>query len=74
MYRCLALAVALSCLHVAVMAQVQRLFPADALRGEIVVTAPPEICAERQRRAAGPGLEDTRSGQHVADVGRADRH
>lgn len=42
-------------------AQAQRLFPANALRGELVVTAPPEATLNRQpvRLAPGARIRDT---------------
>lgn len=55
MYRCLALALALCGLHHAVPAQVQRNFPATALRGELVVVAPPEITLNGMPARLSPG-------------------
>ena len=55
MYRCLALAVALSSLHATAPAQVQRLFPADSLRGEIEFLQPPEILLNRATARLAPG-------------------
>jgi hypothetical protein len=55
MYRCIALALALGGLHTAALAQVQRNFPATALRGEIVVTAPPEITLNGSPSRLSPG-------------------
>lgn len=55
MYRCLALAMALSGLHAAAPAQVQRNFPATALRGEIVVVSPPEITLNGRPSRLSPG-------------------
>lgn len=55
MYRCFALAVALSTLHAAAPAQVQRQFPADALRGDIEFLQPPEIRLNRDNARLAPG-------------------
>jgi hypothetical protein len=55
MYRCLAIAAALSCLHASSLAQVQRVFPADALRGEIVIQQPPEISLNGNAARLAPG-------------------
>ena len=55
MYRCLALAAAAFCLHTQATAQVQRPFPATALRGELVVTAPPEVTLNGRAGRLAPG-------------------
>ena len=55
MYRCLALAGVAVGLHACAMAQVQRQFPATALRGEITVTAPPEITLNGESARLAPG-------------------
>jgi hypothetical protein len=54
MYRCLALA-GLMALGPTALAQVPRAFPATALRGEIVVTAPPDIQLNGQPARLSPG-------------------
>ena len=55
MYRCFALAVTLSCLPLAALAQIQRQFPADALRGEIVITSPPDLALNGKASRLAPG-------------------
>lgn len=55
MYRCLALAVVATCLHAPAAAQVQRLFPADALRGEIEFLQPPELRLNKAGARLAPG-------------------
>jgi hypothetical protein len=55
MYRCLAIALTLTGLHVAASAQVQRNFPPTALRGELVVLAPPEITLNGGPSRLSPG-------------------
>ncbi|MEO8278567.1 MAG: hypothetical protein ABI564_02675 [Ideonella sp.] len=55
MYRCFALAVALTSLPVGASAQMQRLFPADALRGEIEFLQPPEIRLNKAGARLAPG-------------------
>ena len=55
MYRCLALAGSLLLLHSTAPAQVQRPFPATALRGELVVTAPPEARLNGAPTRLAPG-------------------
>ncbi len=55
MYRCFAIAVTLSCLPFVATAQVQRSFPADALRGEIVIAQPPELSLNGNAARLSPG-------------------
>ena len=55
MYRCLVLAGSLVLLHATAPAQVQRQFPANALRGELVVTAPPEATLNGSATRLAPG-------------------
>ena len=55
MYRCFAIALSLAALHTAAPAQVQRNFPPTALRGEIVVLAPPEITLNGAAARLSPG-------------------
>lgn len=55
MLRCASLAVALAaCLQTAT-AQVPRNFPGNALRGEIVVTQPPDLLLNKQPARLSPG-------------------
>jgi hypothetical protein len=55
MYRCLILAGSLLLLQPVAQAQVQRQFPATALRGELVVTAPPEATLNGKPARLAPG-------------------
>ncbi|WP_418316694.1 hypothetical protein [Piscinibacter sakaiensis] len=55
MYRCFAIAATVLCLHAPSLAQVQRLFPPDALRGEIVVQAPPAVLLNGNEARLAPG-------------------
>ena len=55
MYRCLAIAGATLGLLTGAQAQVARQFPAHALRGEIVVLAPPEITLNGDPARLSPG-------------------
>lgn len=55
MYRCLAIAGAALGLLTVAQAQVARQFPPQALRGEIVVIAPPEITLNGQAARLSPG-------------------
>ena len=63
MIRCALLAAALVAgfAHLPVAAQAARNFPASALRGELVVTAPPELLLNKQpaRLAPGARIRDT---------------
>jgi hypothetical protein len=74
MYRCFAIAAALVGLHAAPFAQVQRNFPATALRGELVVTAPPEVRLNGAPARLSPGAriraEDNMLQMSGALVGR----
>jgi hypothetical protein len=54
MYRCLAAAGAAVCIAAPASAQLARHFPADALRGELVVTAPPQITVNKQPAQLAP--------------------
>lgn len=55
MYRCLVAAVAMSSLVGAASAQSLRAFPADALRGEIVIGQSPEVSLNGQAARLGAG-------------------
>jgi hypothetical protein len=55
MYRCFALVAAAIALHTSAAAQVQRNFPATALRGEILVVEPPEIQLNGAAARLSPG-------------------
>jgi hypothetical protein len=55
MLRCVALAAALIALAAPAAAQAPRSFPGTALRGEIVVTQPPEVRLNRQPARLAPG-------------------
>ncbi len=56
MIRCaLLMAIVCSSTALPVAAQVQRNFPASALRGELVVTAPPELQLNRKPARLAPG-------------------
>ena len=55
MLRCALLALSLTVLAVPASAQVQRQFPATALRGELLVTLPPEVTLNRQPARLAPG-------------------
>ena len=55
MLRCALLALSLTALAVPASAQGQRQFPATALRGELVVTLPPEATLNRQPARLAPG-------------------
>ena len=55
MHRCALTAVTLVVCASAAVAQAPRNFPATALRGEIVVTAPPELLLNRQPARLAPG-------------------
>lgn len=55
MYRCFAIASAAMCLHSAALAQVQRSFPANALRGDIRVISPPDIELNGAASRLAPG-------------------
>ena len=55
MYRCLAIAGIAFGLHAACVAQVQRQFPATALRGELVIVTPPEGLLNGEPARLAPG-------------------
>ena len=55
MYRCLVLALALLVSTGPATAQVQRNFPQDALRGEVVVGVPPDLSINGQNAQLAPG-------------------
>ncbi len=55
MHRSIAIAVATCLLSLAAAAQVVRNFPAAALRGEIVITVPPEILLNGRPARLSPG-------------------
>ena len=55
MHRCALTAATLVVCASAAVAQAPRNFPATALRGEIVVTAPPELLLNRQPARLAPG-------------------
>ena len=55
MFRCLTLAAATLCLHLPALAQVQRPFPATALRGELVIQAPPQVLLNGAEARLSPG-------------------
>jgi hypothetical protein len=55
MLRCVALTAALVALVAPAAAQAPRNFPGTALRGEIVVTQPPELLLNRQPARLAPG-------------------
>ena len=55
MYRCLVLALALLVSMGLATAQVQRNFPQDALRGEVVVGVPPDLSINGQNAQLAPG-------------------
>ena len=55
MYRCLVLALALLASMGPATAQVQRNFPQDALRGEVVVGVPPDLSINGQNAQLAPG-------------------
>ncbi len=55
MLRCALLATALLASTLPALAQTPRNFPATALRGELVVTAPPEVLLNRQPARLAPG-------------------
>jgi hypothetical protein len=55
MYRCVLAAVAALAFAMPAAAQVQRLFPQNALRGEIVFGNPPEIALNGQAARLAPG-------------------
>ena len=55
MLRCALLALSLTALAVPATAQVLRQFPATALRGELLVTLPPEVTLNRQPARLAPG-------------------
>ena len=55
MHRCALIAATLVVCASAAVAQAPRNFPATALRGEIVVTAPPELLLNRQPARLAPG-------------------
>ena len=55
MSRCAILAVALMATCAAASAQMSRNFPADALRGEVVVTLPPELLLNGKPARLAPG-------------------
>ena len=55
MYRCLVLALALLASIAPATAQVQRNFPQDALRGEVVVGVPPDLSSNGQNAQLAPG-------------------
>jgi len=55
MFRCVMLAAALMLAATAAVAQAPRNFPATALRGEIVVTQPPELLLNRRPARLAPG-------------------
>jgi hypothetical protein len=56
MYRCLAIASLLLCLSAAAPAQLKRNFPADALRGELVLVAAPEARLNGRPARLAPGV------------------
>ena len=55
MHRCALIAATLVVCASAAVAQAPRNFPATALRGEVVVTAPPELLLNRQPARLAPG-------------------
>ena len=55
MFRCALIAATLAVCVFSAVAQAPRNFPATALRGEIVVTAPPELLLNRQPARLAPG-------------------
>jgi hypothetical protein len=55
MFRCLALALAALVFSATSIAQVQRAFPQNALRGSLVVDNPPQITMNAQDARMGPG-------------------
>lgn len=55
MIRCVVLAASLLAAAAPAWAQMQRNFPADALRGEIVVTQPPELLLNGRPARLAPG-------------------
>ncbi len=55
MLRCALIATALFVCATTVVAQAQRNFPATALRGELVITAPPEILLNKRPARLAPG-------------------
>ena len=55
MLRCVLLAAAIAAGTPMALAQTPRNFPADALRGEIVVTQPPELLLNRMPARLAPG-------------------
>lgn len=55
MIRCVLMAAALAAAATSAAAQANRNFPANALRGEIVVTQPPEILLNKQPARLAPG-------------------
>jgi hypothetical protein len=74
MYRCLFVAASLMLLHTAAPAQVQRQFPASALRGDLMITAPPEATLNGAPTRLAPGArlrgEDNMLQMSAALVGR----
>lgn len=65
MYRCLLAALACAAFVSPSLAQVQRPFPANALRGVITVTSPPDIVLNKDAARLSPGarIRDTRNMQ-----------
>ncbi|MDP3223263.1 MAG: hypothetical protein Q8M96_09015 [Rubrivivax sp.] len=55
MLRCALIAATLTVCVASAAAQVQRNFPATALRGELVITAPPEILLNKRPARLAPG-------------------
>lgn len=55
MLRCAFLALVTSALALPAGAQMSRPFPANALRGELVITQPPEVLVNRQPARLAPG-------------------
>ena len=55
MFRCVLLAATIAVCAFPVAAQVVRNFPATALRGEMVITAPPELLLNRSAARLAPG-------------------
>jgi hypothetical protein len=65
MYRCLAASLLCAAFVSPSLAQVQRPFPANALRGVITVTSPPDITLNKEPARLSPGarIRDTRNMQ-----------
>ena len=55
MYRCLAIVTAALVLPASLQAQVKRPFPPTALRGELVIQAPPEVLLNGEPARLSPG-------------------